>query len=476
MSHGPDGADPAPPLGSPGDGGTIAAVATPPGEGGVAIGRVSGPAAVAIAEAVFRGHGVERPLLSHRACHGVVCWPRSGEPIDEVICLPLLAPRSYTGEDTIELQCHGGRTVARQVLAACEAAGARPAGPGEFTRRAFLNGRLSLDQAEAVADLIHAEDALAARGALGQLMGGLKREIAAVEGPLLALLADLEGGLEFCDEPGAEVGRERVARELGDALAGIDRLLELAPAGRRIREGIQVAIVGPPNVGKSSLFNALLGVDRALVDGEPGTTRDVVSAPINLDGCLFVLHDTAGLREGGGRVESLGMRKTIAAAGSADIILSLREAGEAAGGAVTTAHASAAPGAVVVDVMTKADAQDGIAAQEDARGDPEALLTSARTGSGMAELKSRLAELAARGRIKEAVELGVVLNDRHQQKLMECRSGLAELLESVARDDIGDEVTASLLASSLTALGEISGRVFTENLLREIFARFCVGK
>jgi tRNA modification GTPase len=449
---------------------TIVAIGTPEGTGGLAVVRMSGAGALAIAEALFRPARAGAALVSHRARFGLVV-SAAGEALDEALVLTLLAPRSYSGEDTVEFHCHGGRMPARRVLDACVAAGARPAGPGEFTRRAFMNGRISLDQAEAVADLIHAEDELTAAAALAQLRGGLRQEVAAIEGPLRDLLADLEGSVEFGEEgPARSVGRERIAADLRAACRGLDRLLALAPAARRLRDGVRVVLAGRPNSGKSSLFNALVGRERALVDAEPGTTRDVISASVRHGGLTFVLHDTAGLRDGGGRLEGRGMDLARAAVAEADIVLWLHdltvpgfpEMGEAvvAGG-----------GARLLRIGTKSDLAGGACCPAG-----DVVVTSARTGAGVEALMEALLAAADVAGMREVARAGLLLNARHQHRLMDAREPLAELLAAAETGEVGEEIVAGLLGAVLARLGEINGRVFTEQVLADIFARFCVGK
>lgn len=445
---------------------TIVAIATPEGAAGLAVVRVSGAGALAIARALFRPARVGTALASHRARFGLVL-SAAGEALDEALVLPLLAPRSYTGEDTVEFHCHGGRMPARRVLNACLAAGARPAGPGEFTRRAFLNGRLSLDQAEAVADLIHAEDELTAAAALAQLRGGLRQEVAAIEGPLRDLLADLEGSVEFSEAGLARsVGLARIAADLRAACGGLDRLLALAPAARQLRDGVRVVLSGPPNSGKSSLFNALVGRERALVDAEPGTTRDVVSASVQYGGLTFVLHDTAGLREGGGRVEGRGMDLARVAVAEADIVLWLHDL--TVPGAPDPDEMVANGGARLLRVGTKSDLACGPAGGD--------VVTSARTGAGIETLREALLAAADDAGMREVARSGLLLNARHQRRLIDAREPLAELLAAAEAGEVGEEIVASLLGAVLARLGEISGRVFTEQVLADIFARFCVGK
>jgi tRNA modification GTPase len=441
---------------------TIVALATPEGAGGLAVVRLSGPEAVAVARRVFTSRRFAAGPISHTVCHGLLHHPDDpARGIDRCLALTLLAPRSYTGEDTVEFQVHGGRAVARLAVAACREAGAMPAAAGEFTRRAFLNGKLSLDQAEAVADLVAAESEQAARGALNQLRGGLARELAAVENPLIDLLARLEGSLEFVDDDGEDVPAAEAAAILQESIAGIDALLAMAPAGRLLRDGVQVVLAGPVNAGKSSLFNALLGQDRAIVDDEAGTTRDVVTARVVRGGAVVELHDTAGLREGGGRVEGKGMDRTRRTVGEADIVL-----------AVSSGVPAAVEGAAgaVISVRTKADLGGADMAGFD-------VVTSSVSGEGIAAVWSRIDDLVSELRLGEAASMGVVLNERHAARLAECRESLVEVAGlASAEAPAGAEVLGSMLASILGRLGEVSGRVFSEQLLNTVFNRFCVGK
>ncbi|MEN8006237.1 MAG: tRNA uridine-5-carboxymethylaminomethyl(34) synthesis GTPase MnmE [Candidatus Krumholzibacteriota bacterium] len=448
---------------------TIVALATPEGEGGLAVVRLSGPEAFGLAKKVFESRGFGQDVESHRAVYGILFSLKDDEetsyPIDQALALPLRGPHSYTGEDTVEFFCHGGRMAARMVVAACRKVGARPAGPGEFTRRAFLNGKLSLDQAEAVADLIHAESEASARGAIRQLLGGLDDQLSAIEDPLLRLLARIEGSLEFVEEEEVAVPGDEIIAGLKNARRKVDELLVMAPAGRLLREGIHVVLAGAPNVGKSSLFNALLEEDRALVDGEAGTTRDVVSARVNHRGRIFLFHDTAGLRDDPDRVEKMGIDRTWKKVSEADIVLLLADSADPDPDAWPDCEAP------VIPVRTKVDLNDIHNSQKDSN-----LEVSSHTGQGMAELWSAL-DLAVEGfRIQEAVSLGVVLNERHLHKLSVCRSDLEILIHELETGAPGDEVTGTMLSSILSQLGEVSGRVFTEHLLESVFQRFCVGK
>ncbi|MBM4129899.1 GTP-binding protein [bacterium] len=482
---------------------TIVARATPEGEGGLAVVRLSGEEAATIAGRVFRGPALRARGVVYGILHAPI-EPHGDEgqqldAIDEVLALYLPGPGSYTGEDTVEFFCHGGRQVAARTVRACQAAGAVAAPPGEFTRRAFLSGRLTLDQAEAVADLITAGSELAARAAVAQLRGGLDAELGAIEWPLLDLLTQLEGSGEFSDDEagGTDTPAAEMRLTLEEAREGIDRLLELAPAGRLLREGIHIALVGAPNAGKSSLFNRLVGSDRALVDPDPGTTRDIVTAQVRRGGRLYVLHDTAGLRAVSGeaaRVEAQGIERARAAARDADLVLAVAEAGGAAApdagccaGATEGAAGARCAGASappVLRVLAKCD----LAARD--RGAPgaagascaDAVSTSSLTGEGLDALWAAIEKQVAAWGLDEAASLGVVLNERHRQRLLECRDELTQLVALLdgGDDDAaaapGAEVIGTLLASLLARLGEVSGRVFTEQMLDGIFKRFCVGK
>jgi len=386
----------------------------------------------------------------------------------------MLSPNSFTGEDTVEFFCHGGTVVSRQVVSACRLAGARPATAGEFTRRAFLNGKMSLDQAEAVADLIHAESDMAARAAIRQLLGGLNTQLSAIEKPLLELLAQLEGSLEFLEEDHAGVDSDEIASVFSQSMQGISDLLDLAPAGKLLRDGIHVVLTGSPNVGKSSLFNQLVGNDRAIVDDEAGTTRDIVSERVVHNGQVFVFHDTAGLRSSPGRIESKGIVKTHEAVRDADIVLALSLPGESHilpvgddGKPLTMA---------MIPVVTKCD----LYPHANTENNPfdGTVFTSSGTGFGLEILWSELNNSVQKFDLDKAVSLGVVINERHRFKLENSRRELGQLLTELSNPDslCGDEVVGTLLASILAQLGEISGRVFSEQVLESVFSRFCVGK
>lgn len=433
---------------------TIVAIATPAGVGGIAVVRVSGLRTLEIVSHLTK---TELETESHRAKLKKI-YSESKELIDEALVLPMLGTSSYTGEDTVEFFCHGGNVVAENVVSACVGFGARRATSGEFTRRAFLNGKLSLDQSEAVVDLIHAETSLAASAALGQLRGGTKKEISQIEQPLLSLLSELEGGLEFLDEEYPEMPRNQLAEKISVALKKISDLLLHAEIGKSVRDGVNVVLVGAPNCGKSSLFNAILSDDRAIVDSSAGTTRDVISEAIIIDGLKFILHDTAGVRSTTGSVEQKGIKRTYRTVAEADLVLLLKSQ--------DTEPVEVNSNKAIIIVGTKTD----IASVEC---DVE---TSSLNKSGINKLKNEMLLAAKRDNVEKMLKMGLFLNERHRHKLKSCQANLIDLKTQISENNIGDDIVATLLASTLTELGEISGRVYTESMLEDVFSKFCVGK
>jgi tRNA modification GTPase len=386
------------------------------------------------------------------------------------------APRSYTGEDTVELSCHGGAVPARRVLAALRAAGARLAGPGEFTLRAYLRGRMDLAQAEAVADLVHAETESAGDLAVAQLAGALSRRIGALEDRITEAAAEVEARVDFAEDVGGiEIPRHvtEAIREVSDALAG---LLAGAPWARAVREGVRVPIVGLPNAGKSSLFNALLGEDRAIVTAEPGTTRDRVSERLEIAGVAVTLSDTAGVRSATNTVEALGVERALATLDGAAVVLWVVD-GAARFERPDETLAAALHGRRVLGVLAKDDLPAATHANELGWGDGEipaaTLRVSAATGEGLEELRRSLAALLGAGRAGGLA--GAVANPRHADALTRARDALERAARAAAAGSPG-EIVALELRESLAAMGEVTGRNVSEELLERIFSRFCIGK
>lgn len=472
---------------------TIAAIATAPGEAGLAVVRVSGGQAVAIADRVFRGITPLAEAASHTLHHG---WAYAITPpgstgqrrVDEVVAAIFRAPHSYTREDVVEISGHGGKSGAA-VLAALLAAGARLARPGEFTLRAFLNGRLDLAQAEAVADLVRAESEGARRLALGQLAGELSRRLDLVRTPVADLLAEVEARVDFAEDVGGVEVPAHVVEGIAAAESGIAELLAGAAFGRAVREGVRVPIVGTPNAGKSSLFNALVGEERAIVTAEPGTTRDRVSEPIELSGMRVVLSDTAGLRDGGGAVEAIGVARTRELLAASPLVLWVVdmarefEDGERAIAAALVHEARigaedvAGPGVSrrIVVALNKSDLPPRAQASEisaELDGTEHRLVScSAQTGSGLATLRRALAHFAG----GDAPAGGAVVNARHVEALGRAAAALTRARDAARKGEPG-ECVALELRESLAAIGEVTGQSVAEDLLERIFARFCVGK
>jgi tRNA modification GTPase len=427
---------------------TIAAVATPSGRGGIGVVRVSGPAAKRVAQRVIG----QVPQARHAT--QTVFRDARGEPIDEGLALYFPAPHSYTGEDVVELQGHGGPVVMRALLAACLDAGARIAEPGEFTRRAFLEGKLDLAQAEAVADLIDAASREAARSALRSLAGDFSAAIAQLQAQLVELRALTEAMLDFPEEEVDRLHRDDAAARLRSIQAALADVLAKSRQGSLLRSGIHVVLAGRPNVGKSSLLNRLAGAERAIVTPIPGTTRDALREPVQIEGVPLVLVDTAGLRVSTDVVEQLGIERTQRELAQADVVLAVYD---------TTGDmnrlADLPQSATRIDVYNKVDL---------ARAPPGALAVSAKTGAGLEEL--RRAILAAAG-WSSAGESVFLARERHLRALE-----LAQRHLEQAASQKQWELFAEELRLAHVALGAITGEVIADDLLGEIFSRFCIGK
>lgn len=436
---------------------TIAAIATAPGKGAIGVVRVSGPGALRI------GETVTGKALKARTARHVPFLSASGEVIDDGLVLAFPAPWSYTGEDVLELQGHGGAAVLGGVLARCVELGARLAEPGEFTRRAFLNGKLDLAQAESVADLIEAKTSIAARSALRSLRGEFSERIEALHRGLVELRALAEASLDFPDEGDVEVMQAYgVTARLSTLREQLGAVQRAARQGTLLREGVTVAIVGAPNVGKSSLFNRLSGDEVAIVTAVPGTTRDTLRAAVALEGVPFEFIDTAGLRDSDDPVESIGIERGRKVAQGADIVLRVMEAG---------ADVVALPGVPShIDVENKIDVTGATPGIDRTCGVPRVRI-SALTGAGLDQLRAVLLEAAG---WKPLEEEGVFMaRARHVRALEEAAERLAE---AAALGVEREELFAEELRYALEALASISGRTTADDLLGEIFARFCLGK
>ncbi|HEX6669769.1 MAG TPA: tRNA uridine-5-carboxymethylaminomethyl(34) synthesis GTPase MnmE [Gemmatimonadales bacterium] len=435
----------------------IAALATPPGRSALAVVRLSGQGAFEVAARVIQGFRADRPRVATLAG-----FHHDGEPIDRGIYTVFPAPHSYTGEDMVELSCHGGQLAPASLLAALHGAGARPASPGEFTRRAVLNGKLDLLQAEAVGEMIDAVAPAQARAALRRLEGGLSQRIAELRESLVELQALLSYEIDFPGEDDGPVAPARIAEAVGEARERIGHLLATAPSPDRMRQGALLVLAGRPNAGKSSLFNALLGTDRALVTEIPGTTRDAIEAHTDFLGWPVRLVDTAGLADSRDRLERMGIEVSRRYLSAADLVLLCVESGRALA-ADEAALAAERPGLVV---RTKRDLANGAV---------EGLAVSSVTGEGIDQVRRAAAERVFGDRIALGDLEPTLGGERHREALARAGAALADAAEHLAPG--GDPVLVSHHVREATlALDELVGVVDVEEVLGRVFAGFCVGK
>jgi tRNA modification GTPase len=430
---------------------TIAAIATPAGRGGIGVVRVSGADVPRIARAIFG-----RLPEPRQATFGAFA------DIDEGIALYFSAPDSYTGEPVLELQGHGGPVVMQALLSACLDAGARLAEPGEFTRRAFLEGKLDLAQAEAVADLIDAASREAARCALRSLSGEFSAAIAALQAQLIELRVLTEALLDFPEEDVDRLHRDDAATRLTAVRQALDEVLAKSRQGSLLRSGVHVVLAGRPNVGKSSLLNRLAGAERAIVTAVPGTTRDALREPIQIEGVPLVLVDTAGLRVSTDLIERLGIERTQRELEQADVVLAVFEAPRESG-AGPDALENLPRGAARIDVYNKTDLVPGYRAPADA------VAVSAKTGDGLERLRKAILQAVGWSSAGESTFLA---RERHLRALERARGHL----EAAGRETQRWEFFAEELRLAHVALGAITGEFGADELLGEIFARFCIGK
>jgi len=451
---------------------TICAVSTPPGAGGIGIIRVSGKDAIALAAKIFRPRKNKDLLTapSHSILYGHVVDPVSGETVDEALTTVMRSPATYTREDVVEINCHGGMMPLRRTMALLLTAGARQAEPGEFTKRAFLSGRIDLAQAEAVMDIIHARTELSLRAANDLLQGGLSGEISTLRDRMISLVASVEAGIDFPEEDIETESGQPLAREVEDLLDTIDGLLSSYSYGRILRDGFATAIVGRPNVGKSSLLNALLKQNRAIVNEVPGTTRDVLEEYLNIAGVPLKILDTAGIRHSHDVVEQEGVRRSLAAIETADIILLVLD------GALPLSSEDRRvmdelQGKRVIAVLNKAD----LPRKLEPILKPEIQVSlSCRTNMGLDDLKRTIADEVNKGTIGSR-EHAWAVNQRHKTALEQTKASLQKALGS-ATANMSPEFAAVDLRAALDSLGLIIGATYTEDILERIFSDFCIGK
>ena len=433
--------------------------------------RVSGEQAFPIAERLFRRR--ERtPLQSYRAYFGAIVDPATGGTLDRALLLPFRAPRSYTGEDVAEFHCHGSPYLLRRVLELVWREGARPAEPGEFTLRAFLNGKLDLAQAEAVADLIRARSEAQLRSALALHEGRLSQQVHALGDELLRLLATVEAHIDFSEELG-ELDPHTLAPDFASLLQRLDSLLQGARAGRILREGARVAIVGRPNVGKSSLLNALLGEERAITTEIPGTTRDTLEESLIIGGAPIVILDTAGLRESADVVEQIGIERARRAAERADLILFVYDLTAPDWDADRALLQTLPAHTPKLRVGNKLDAADPAQAQRACSVFPDSVLIAALTGAGLDALQTAILTALAVQRIGE--ETPTLTHQRHIQAVADAKHALEHAHDALLHGYPPDLIAVDLRTAWL-ALGAITGETADETLVQRIFRDFCIGK
>jgi len=452
---------------------TIAAIATPYGEGAIGIVRLSGPDTLKIVQKIFKSpSGKIRPRFAH---YGEVVDPKSGEVIDEGVLIYYKAPRSYTGEDMAELNLHGNPLILREVLALLISQGARLAEPGEFTKRAFLNGKLDLTQAEAVAELISAKTELARKLALNQLKGALSKEIKPLREELLMLHALVESSIEFEEEDIPTITPEELKERIRTILKRVEKLLQTAQTGRAIRQGIKLAIVGRPNVGKSSLFNRLLGEERAIVSDIAGTTRDYIEETVNIKGVPVRLIDTAGIREAADEIEKIGVERSLQKLEEADVILFVLDASEPPREEDRRlANLVARADKPVLVVLNKVD--KGVVLERLPEGLEKfsVVKVSAKTGEGLEELREEILKKAG---VFTAEGGDIYISLRHEELLKRAKAALENALAYLEGGEFySPEILMLDLREATDALGEIVGAVATEDVLGQIFSTFCIGK
>jgi len=460
---------------------TIIALASGRGAAGVAVIRLSGPAAIAILRQVFRPRRTapvdfHNPAETSRLIYGTIV-DREGVPLDDCLVVAMPAPRTFTGEDVAEIQCHGSPAVIARILETCIAAGARPAEPGEFSRRAFLNGKMDLAQAEALSDLIAANSEAARRLALRQLRGGLSARIRRLNSDLIDAAAEIEAHLDFPDEDIPELTQTRVSERMQSALADMRQLLAGHDKARLRQEGARVILAGEPNAGKSSLFNALVGRERAIVSPHPGTTRDTIEAVIEIGGLAVTLVDTAGIRESTDEIERIGIDRTQDEIAQADLILHLSENPASPGGQPFWPRLEGADPSRVIPVWTKRDhCPPGTAAVAEAHASEANpyIEVSTATGHGLADLEACLRQHLP-GVAAEEESSGEMSRVRQAESLRKAVESTERAFATFSSGESGDLVMVDL-RDALMHVGEIIGERLDEQILDRIFSTFCLGK
>jgi tRNA modification GTPase len=449
---------------------TIVAVATPPGRGGLGVVRLSGSRAVEITTSLIRF--TKLPLETQRATLGEFCDPQGGKVLDQVVVTCFRRPNSYTAEDVVEISCHGAPVIHRYLVECCHSLGARAAEPGEFTLRGFLNGRIDLTQAEAVRDLIESRTLYQARVAAQQLEGAVSARLKPHKQVLLELIARLEAGIDFAEDDVAVMERQEILVRIDGIRADLDKLVQGYEYGRVVREGLSLAIVGRPNVGKSSLFNRLLNEQRAIVTSTPGTTRDLVAETASIGGIPLRFVDTAGIRHTEDEVEKIGVEKSLQAIADSDLRLLVIDASEGWTDEDSNLLNKVRPLGALLVACNKTDLPRKIS-NADLEVAP-VVWTSALTGEGIPQLREKILEIAAPARDLGA-EGELITSLRHQQLLKDSCLALGKARQA-AEQNVPHEMLLLDLYEALRPLDQITGATYVDDVLDIIFSTFCVGK
>jgi tRNA modification GTPase len=450
---------------------TIAAISTPVGEGGIGIVRVSGPASLSIAESIFRGKS-NGGLKSHRFSYGTVVAPGSGEVVDEAMVVFMKGPNSYTREDVVEIQCHGGALVVSRLLSLVTSQGARLAQPGEFTKRAFLNGRIDLVQAEAIMDVIASRTDASLTLAQHQREGLLSQRISVVKEGILYALAYVEALIDFPEEDVNVAVETDVLGRVEPALSELAALIAGFDEGRVLRDGVSVVIAGKPNVGKSSILNTLLKEKRAIVTAVPGTTRDLIEEVVNINGLPVKLLDTAGIRESEDQVEQEGVRLTLDRIPKADLVLFVVD-GSRPFAEEDRAILDAIGSKTFLVIRNKSDLPQISELPVDLAAPSVAISTV--TGSGITELRNAISNAFMHGKAIDGREFVAVSKARHRDALLKARQSLERFVENL-HAGLNMELLPIDLRDALDAVGEVTGETTADDVLDRIFSSFCIGK
>ncbi|MDD5132059.1 MAG: tRNA uridine-5-carboxymethylaminomethyl(34) synthesis GTPase MnmE [bacterium] len=453
---------------------TITAIATPPGEGGLAVIRISGGQAISILDKIFISQHEKcvAKMTTHKLYHGAMKeGVVSGE---EVLAAIMRAPHSYTGEDVVEIFAHGGVLVSKGIVQSIVRQGARLAEPGEFTKRAFLNGRIDLSQAEAVADVISAKTERALKIGLNQLDGSLAKKIKSIQNRIMDIIAQLEANIDYAEEEIENISTKQLRKRIEENANNIEDLIRTYEQGRVIKNGAIVAIVGRPNVGKSSLLNCLLKEEKAIVTAIPGTTRDVIEEVINIQGIPVRLMDTAGVRNSTGIIETIGLKRTTQAIKKADVLLWVID-GSKDFDKKTRDMLRKTKGKTVIAVINKRDLPQRVRKEDlNILAKYPIVHISARTGRGLKELEEVIAKQALHNSAGQS-EMLIITSQRQFECLRKAKTSLAKALKSLD-NDLSPEFIALDLRKSLSFIGELVGEAINEDILHIIFSKFCVGK